>query len=127
MNTIHTCANLVTGIFDTLPMIVGAMSPSDIELLSILVNGVLTAVLIVVCIAISNSQQEQTSETARQADLQTEVVEVQRKQTNLIEKQQELSVLEQRPILQIDGYRPAESDYSRYSTSAIELKVSNIG
>jgi hypothetical protein len=108
-------------------MIVGAMSPSDIELLSILVNGVLTAVLIVVCIAISNSQQEQTSETARQADLRTEVVGVQRKQTNLMEQQQELSVLEQRPILQIDGYRPAESDYSRYSTSAIELKVSNIG
>lgn len=108
-------------------VVTGVMPPSDIELLSIIVNGTLTAVLVAVYIIISRNQQKQANETMRQADLQDEVAKIQRRQTELMEQQQELSILEQRPILQVDGYRPAEPESSRYSTSAIEVIVSNIG
>jgi len=98
-----------------------------VEITSILVNAVLTTALVVLYRSTSKGQQKQVTETSRQADLQREVVETQSRQTDLIEKQQELTILEQRPILQVEGYRPADPELSRYSTSALELKASNIG
>lgn len=75
----------------------------------------------------SRDQQRQTSETSRQADLQEQVVEIQQEQAEIARNQRELSVNEQRPVLQVEGYRPADPEYSRYSTTALEVKISNIG
>ena len=97
------------------------------ETASVATNVFLTTVLIIVYREISRDQQRQTSETSRQADLQEEVVGVQQDQTEIARKQRELAVHEQRPVLQVEGYRPADPEYSRYSTSALEVKVSNIG
>lgn len=98
-----------------------------VETTSVVTNVFLTTVLIIVYREISKDQEDQTDETARQADLQKEVVNIQRRQADISERQQELSVIEQRPVLQVEGYRPADAEYSRYSSSALEVKVSNIG
>lgn len=87
---------------------------------NILLNAILTIALIIIYDRISKEQR-------RQADLQAEVADTQRKQTELMKQQQEFTELEQRPVLQVEGYRPAEPASSRYSTSALEIKVSNIG
>ncbi|WP_162994013.1 hypothetical protein [Halalkalicoccus subterraneus] len=102
-------------------------SPLFLSAFDILLNVVLIGALIFIYLRMASAQKTQASETVRQTNLQEEVSKIQQQQAELMHSQQELSKRTERPLLQVEGYRPAEPDNSRYSTSALELKVSNLG
>lgn len=99
----------------------------SLPVLDILLNAILTIALIFIYLRMSSAQKTQASETVRQTNLQEEVSKIQQQQVEMMNSQQKLSKRTERPILQVEGYRPAEPDNSRYSTTALELKVSNLG
>jgi len=83
-----------------------ALPDLSVEAIGVIVNTALTIALIAIYIRMYGAQSTQATIAKRQVSL-----------TKSLE----------RPILRVTGYRPADPDYSRYSSSALELRISNIG